>query len=75
MQRWVLQEDKEKSIGSSSSTSSCVMPGQFARLLAAGPWALRLQPILPAAGCKEVLVPAQGMAAACLQPCRSLALE
>lgn len=56
MQRWVLQEVKGRSAGSSSLTSSCVAAGQFASLLAASPWALRLQRPLPAPGSKEVLL-------------------
>lgn len=54
MQRWVLQEDKDKSVSSSSPTSSCMVAGQFASFLPAGPWVLGLQCLLPAPGGKEV---------------------
>lgn len=55
MQRWVLQEDKDKSVGSSSPTSSCIVPGVFASFLPAGPWVLGFQCLLPAPGGKKVL--------------------
>lgn len=62
MQRWVQQEVKGRSAGSNSLLSSCVSSGLFASFLAAGPWALRLQRLLPAAGGKEVL-PVRGIGA------------
>lgn len=76
MQRWVPQEDKDKYVGSSSPTSSCVMPGRFASFLTAGPRVLRLQRLLPAPGGAAAggALLAQGIAAGCLQPCQKAGL-